>query len=139
MPVLPGAIMMATDMDYDSIAKAGSMLGSGRRDRDGRHALHGEIAAAAARTSTTRNHAGSARPAAKGRVGCGVWSTASSTAAAGTRTSTCCCRSRTISPAARSARWATPAALPVKSFVGHFRDEFQHHIDHKQCLVPTYV
>src|SRR6185437_11848761 len=29
MPVLPGAIMMATDMDYDSIAKAGSMLGSG--------------------------------------------------------------------------------------------------------------
>src|SRR5204862_3210231 len=28
-PVLPGEIMMATDMDYDSIAKAGSMLGSG--------------------------------------------------------------------------------------------------------------
>jgi len=26
MPVLPGAVMMATDMDYDSIAKAGSML-----------------------------------------------------------------------------------------------------------------
>jgi hypothetical protein len=29
MPVLPAAIMMKTDMDYDSIAKAGSMLGSG--------------------------------------------------------------------------------------------------------------
>ena len=29
MPVLPGEIMMETDMDYDSIAKAGSMLGSG--------------------------------------------------------------------------------------------------------------
>src|SRR5947207_4424025 len=29
MPVLPGEIMLATDMDYDSIAKAGSMLGSG--------------------------------------------------------------------------------------------------------------
>jgi len=29
MPVLPGDIMLATDMDYDSIAKAGSMLGSG--------------------------------------------------------------------------------------------------------------
>ena len=28
-PVLPAEIMMATDMDYDSIAKAGSMLGSG--------------------------------------------------------------------------------------------------------------
>src|SRR6195256_2366288 len=29
MPVLPPGIMMATDMAYDSIAKAGSMLGSG--------------------------------------------------------------------------------------------------------------
>ena len=29
MPVLPGDIMLATNMDYDSIAKAGSMLGSG--------------------------------------------------------------------------------------------------------------
>ena len=28
-PVLPADVMMATDMDYDSIAKAGSMLGSG--------------------------------------------------------------------------------------------------------------
>ena len=31
------------------------------------------------------------------------------------------------------------AALPVKSFLKNFRDEFQYHIDHKQCLVPTYV
>ncbi|MDP3619208.1 MAG: NADH-ubiquinone oxidoreductase-F iron-sulfur binding region domain-containing protein, partial [Ramlibacter sp.] len=29
MPVLTADVMMATDMDYDSIAKAGSMLGSG--------------------------------------------------------------------------------------------------------------
>jgi NADH-quinone oxidoreductase subunit F len=29
MPVLPGTVMLKTDMDYDSIAKAGSMLGSG--------------------------------------------------------------------------------------------------------------
>ena len=29
MPVLPGAVMMETDMDYDSISKAKSMLGSG--------------------------------------------------------------------------------------------------------------
>jgi len=27
----------------------------------------------------------------------------------------------------------------VKSFVKHFRDEFQHHIDHQRCMVPTYV
>jgi len=29
VPVVPGELMMKTDMDYDSIAKAGSMLGSG--------------------------------------------------------------------------------------------------------------
>ena len=27
------------------------------------------------------------------------------------------------------------AALPVKSFIKHFRDEFVHHIQHRQCLV----
>jgi NADH-quinone oxidoreductase subunit F len=29
------------------------------------------------------------------------------------------------------------AALPVKSFIKHFRDEFVHHIEHKNCLVKT--
>ena len=28
-PIVPGAVMMDTTMDYDSISKAGSMLGSG--------------------------------------------------------------------------------------------------------------
>ena len=31
------------------------------------------------------------------------------------------------------------AALPVKSFIKHFRSEFAHHIEHKRCLVPAYV
>jgi NADH-quinone oxidoreductase subunit F len=31
------------------------------------------------------------------------------------------------------------AALPVKSFIKNFRDEFQHHIDHKKCLVAPYA
>ena len=29
------------------------------------------------------------------------------------------------------------AALPVKSFIKHFRDEFVHHIEHKSCLAGT--
>jgi NADH-quinone oxidoreductase subunit F len=29
------------------------------------------------------------------------------------------------------------AALPVKSFLNHFRDEFQYHVDHKRCLVSV--
>jgi NADH-quinone oxidoreductase subunit F len=31
------------------------------------------------------------------------------------------------------------AALPVKSFIRHFRDEFVHHIEHKKCLVSDYL
>jgi NADH-quinone oxidoreductase subunit F len=27
------------------------------------------------------------------------------------------------------------AALPVKSFIQHFRSEFQYHIDHRRCMV----
>jgi NADH-quinone oxidoreductase subunit F len=27
------------------------------------------------------------------------------------------------------------AAMPVASFIEHFRDEFQYHIDHKKCMV----
>jgi NADH-quinone oxidoreductase subunit F len=29
------------------------------------------------------------------------------------------------------------AALPVLSFIKHFRDEFVHHIEHKGCLAGT--
>jgi len=28
--------------------------------------------------------------------------------------------------------------LPVKSFVKHFREEFEHHVQHKRCAVPQY-
>ena len=33
------------------------------------------------------------------------------------------------------------AALPVKSFIKNFSEEFVHHIDHKRCLVtePAYA
>jgi NADH-quinone oxidoreductase subunit F len=31
------------------------------------------------------------------------------------------------------------AAMPVRAFIQHFRDEFQHHIDHRKCLVPDYI
>jgi NADH:ubiquinone oxidoreductase subunit F (NADH-binding) len=31
------------------------------------------------------------------------------------------------------------AAMPVRAFLKHYRDEFQYHIDHKTCQVPAYV
>jgi len=34
---------------------------------------------------------------------------------------------------------ADAAAMPVRSFIKHFRDEFAHHIEHKSCVVPKYL
>ena len=31
------------------------------------------------------------------------------------------------------------AAMPVRGFLKHFRDEFAHHIEHKSCVVPQYL
>jgi len=31
------------------------------------------------------------------------------------------------------------AALPVRSFLKNFHSEFEHHIEHRRCLVPDYV
>jgi NADH-quinone oxidoreductase subunit F len=29
------------------------------------------------------------------------------------------------------------AAMPVRSFVKHFRDEFAYHVEHKRCMVGS--
>ena len=31
------------------------------------------------------------------------------------------------------------AAMPVRGMLKHFRDEFVHHVEHKTCMVPAYV
>lgn len=31
------------------------------------------------------------------------------------------------------------AAMPVRGFLKHYRDEFAYHIEHKQCVVPQYL
>ena len=31
------------------------------------------------------------------------------------------------------------AAMPVRAFIKHYRDEFLYHIEHKRCAVPDYV
>jgi len=136
MPVLPADIMMATDMDYDSIAKAGSMLGSG---------------AVIVMDDTTcmvkalerlsyfyfEESCGQCTPCREGtgwlyrmvnRIEHGkgrnedldlLVSFADNIAG------------RTI------CALGDAAALPVKSFIQHFRAEFQYHIDHKRCMVTV--
>ena len=134
MPVLPGEVMLATDMDYDSIAKAGSMLGSGAviimdetrcmvkclerlsyfyyeescgqctPCREGTGWLYRMV---------HRIENGRGRP-----EDLDVLVNVADNIAG-----------RTI------CALGDAAALPVKSFIQHFRDEFQYHIDHKRCQV----
>ena len=46
----------------------------------------------------------------------------------------CSTTSPTTSPGRTICALGDAAALPVKSFIKHFRDEFVHHIEHKRCL-----
>jgi NADH-quinone oxidoreductase subunit F len=138
MPVLPGAVMMATDMDYDSIAKAGSMLGSGAviLMNDTRCMVRclqrlsyfyyeescGQCTPCREGTGwlyrvVHRIEHGEGRAADLDLLG----SVADNIAG------------RTI------CALGDAAALPVKSFLKHFRSEFEHHIEHRTCLVPDYV
>ena len=31
------------------------------------------------------------------------------------------------------------AAMPVRAMIKHFRREFEYHVEHKTCMVPSYV
>ncbi|HMK14390.1 MAG TPA: NADH-quinone oxidoreductase subunit NuoF [Burkholderiales bacterium] len=138
MPVLPAHIMLATDMDYDSIAKAGSMLGSG-----GVIIMDESVCMVKALLRLSyfyfEESCGQCTPCREGtgwlyrvvnRIEHGqgkqedldlLLNVADNIAG------------RTI------CALGDAAALPVKSFITHFRDEFEHHIEHKQCLVPAYA
>lgn len=138
MPVLPGDVMMATDMDYDSIAKAGSMLGSGAViAMDETRCMVKSLL----RLSYFYMHesCGQCTPCREGtgwlyriihRIEHGEG------------------RQEDLDQLNRVAdniqgrticALGDAAAMPVRAMIKHFRDEFQHHIDHKRCLVPTYL
>ncbi len=137
-PVVPGDIMMNTDLDYDSIAKAGSMLGSGAvivmdetrcmvksllrlsyfyfeescgqctPCREGTGWMYRVI---------KRIENGEGRPEDLDLLN----SVADNI------------QGRTI------CALGDAAAMPVRSFVQTFRSEFEYHIKHKRCLVPAYI
>nr|WP_315482352.1 NADH-quinone oxidoreductase subunit NuoF [uncultured Undibacterium sp.] len=138
MPVLTGDVMMATDMDYDSIAKAGSMLGSGAvivmdetrcmvksllrlsyfyfeescgqctPCREGTGWLYRMV---------HRIENGQGRPDDLDML---------NAVADGIQGRTICAL-------------GDAAAMPVRAFIKNFREEFEYHIEHKHCLVPTYL
>ncbi len=138
MPVLPADIMMATDMDYDSIAKAGSMLGSGAvivMD-DSRCMVKSLL-----RLSYFYMHesCGQCTPC---REGTGwLWRMVHRIEHGQGRQSDLDLlnsvsdniQGRTI------CALGDAAAMPVRAMIKHFRSEFEHHITHKTCMVPAYA
>ena len=137
-PVLPADIMMQCTMDYDSIAKAGSMLGSGavivmddsrcmvksllRLSYFYMHESCGQCTPCREGTGwlwrvVQRIENGQGRPedldlldSVAGNI-----------------------QGRTI------CALGDAAAMPVRAMLKHFRDEFAYHIEHKTCLVPAYI
>ena len=134
MPVLPADIMMKTDMDYDSIAKAGSMLGSGA------------VIVMDDRTCMVRalerlsyfyfeESCGQCTPC---REGTGwLYRVVNRIENGEGRMEDLALLDNVADNIAGRTICALgdAAALPVKSFIKHFRDEFVHHIEHKRCLV----
>jgi NADH-quinone oxidoreductase subunit F len=138
MPVLPADIMMATDMDYDSIAKAGSMLGSGAVIvMDETRCMVKSLL----RLSYFyyEESCGQCTPCREGtgwlyrlvdRIerGQGKMEDLDQLNRVADNI-----QGRTI------CALGDAAAMPVRAFIKHFRDEFVHHIEHKTCIVPQYI
>ncbi len=134
MPVLPADVMMATDMDYDSIAKAGSMLGSGA-------VIVMDETTCMVRALERLSYfyfeesCGQCTPC---REGTGWLYRVVHRIETGTGRAEDLDLLDNVSDniAGRTiCALGDAAALPVKSFIKHFRAEFEHHIEHKRCLV----
>ena len=137
-PVLPADVIMDCTMDYDSISKAGSMLGSGAVIvMDDSRCMVKSLQ----RLSYFYMHesCGQCTPCREGtgwlwrvvdRIENGLGrqedlelldSVASNI------------QGRTI------CALGDAAAMPVRGMLKHFRDEFAYHVEHKHCMVPTYI
>ncbi|NYT59821.1 NADH-quinone oxidoreductase subunit NuoF [Alcaligenaceae bacterium] len=137
-PVLPADIMMQTNMDYDSIAKAGSMLGSGAVIvMDETRCMVKSLL----RLSYFyyEESCGQCTPCREGtgwlyrmllRVENGQGRPEDLDVLDSVAHNI---MGRTI------CALGDAAAMPVRSFIKHFRDEFAHHIEHKSCVVPKYL
>jgi NADH-quinone oxidoreductase subunit F len=138
MPVLRGDVMMATDMDYDSIAKAGSMLGSGAVIvMDETRCMVKSLL----RLSYFyfEESCGQCTPCREGtgwlyrmvhRIEHGEGRAEDIDLLNEISDNI---QGRTI------CALGDAAAMPVRAMIKNFREEFEYHIEHKRCLVPAYV
>ena len=137
-PVLPAHIMMDCTMDYDAIAKAGSMLGSGAVIvMDETRCMVKSLL----RLSYFYSHesCGQCTPC---REGTGwLWRLVNRIEHGHGKADDLAL----LDSVAENIMGRTicalgdAAAMPVRGMLKHFRDEFVHHIDHKRCVVPQYV
>jgi NADH-quinone oxidoreductase subunit F len=137
-PVLPASVIMDCTMDYDSISKAGSMLGSGAVIvMDDSRCMVKSLQ----RLSYFYMHesCGQCTPC---REGTGwLWRVVDRIESGQGKPSDLALldnvaeniMGRTI------CALGDAAAMPVRGMVKHFRHEFEHHIEHKTCMVPAYV
>ncbi|WP_041194333.1 NADH-quinone oxidoreductase subunit NuoF [Candidatus Symbiobacter mobilis] len=137
-PVLPASVMMDCTMDYESIAKAGSMLGSGAVIvLDDSRCMVKSLE----RLSYFYMHesCGQCTPCREGsgwlyrvvrRIEHGQGKPQDldllDSVAANIQGRTICAM-------------GDAAAMPVRGMLAHFRPEFEYHISHKTCIVPAYV
>jgi NADH-quinone oxidoreductase subunit F len=133
-PVLPGDIAMHMNMDYDSIAKAGSMLGAGSVIVMDETTCMVKVLARLSHFYFEES-CGQCTPC---REGTGWLARVVQRIEHGEGTQEDL--DRLVDVAGRIegntiCALGDAAAMPVKSFIRHFRDEFQYHIDHKKCLV----
>jgi NADH-quinone oxidoreductase subunit F len=137
-PVLPAATMMDCTMDYDSIAKAGSMLGSGAVIvMDETRCMVKSLL----RLSYFYSHesCGQCTPC---REGTGwLWRLVNRLERGQGRAEDLAL----LDSVAENIMGRTicalgdAAAMPVRGMLKHFRDEFAYHVEHKTCMVPAYV
>jgi len=137
-PVLPADVIMACTMDYDSISKAGSMLGSGAVIVMDETTC---MVKALERLSFFyyEESCGQCTPCREGtnwlykivhRIEHGQ----------GRPEDLDLLRSVTTNIMGRTiCALGDAASMPVQSFVKHFQDEFAYHIEHKKCLVAPEV
>ena len=137
-PVLTGETMMATDLDYDSIAKAGSMLGSGAVIvMDETRCMVKSLL----RLSYFyfEESCGQCTPCREGtgwmyRMVHRIENGQGRPEDLDVLNSICDnIQGRTI------CALGDAAAMPVRAFIKNFRTEFEYHIEHKHCLVPAYM
>jgi NADH-quinone oxidoreductase subunit F len=137
-PVIPGEMMLATDMDYDSIAKAGSMLGSGAVIvMDETRCMVKSLL-----RLSYFYHEESCGQCTPCREGTGwLWRMVNRIEHGQGRPEDL----DLLNDVAGNIMGRTicalgdAAAMPVRGMLKHYMSEFVYHVENKRCLVPQYV